>query len=192
MRVANLRTYWLLVAVCCVWLSIAHTFYPKTIIETQRVLEFSLAAGSLVAFWPDFRDAMRKRLNQITTSDGLSVALWLVSLGFFGSGLWSLLWRVAGQPAWMINSDVQGAILACFVVGLTVLLSAPGIKEGRVPSEGRWRVAVWWTIAIAIVGGLAALQPEPVKWLEYLKPLVAEQVYEQRVYGNPTPLPGPP
>ncbi|WP_262027555.1 hypothetical protein [Microvirga sp. Mcv34] len=74
-----------------------------------------------------------------------------ITLGWIAtllSSLWGLIWRISGQPAWMLNNDIVGAFFWLQFLAAVLHLTAPGAVDGKVPTRS------WLLVGVTIAGGL--------------------------------------
>jgi hypothetical protein len=142
--------------------------------EAEAILLFALALGGMVAFTPDAWESVCKHQADLDPADVLTLAFWLLCAGIAASGLWTLIWRLAGQPAWMLNNDFNAFLRIMWIGGLTMMLSVPGLIGGKIPVRSRVRIIIWWAIGASLAAYVMAARPNLAPYVEVLRPLLEE------------------
>lgn len=115
----------------------------------------SVCLEALLAPRPD-------RVQQLT----LGIALAWAAAVF--AGCWSLLWRLAGQPSWMLNAGIDGFWIWLQILGGVLHITAPGTADGGTPARS-WLLLAAGVGAGALAGAaLAALEPDVTPLVEAL------------------------
>ena len=134
----------------------------RPLTEALRIMQISVGSVVLFAYGVDAWAAARKRYldhgEQLTL--GICVGFAAVVFG----GIWALLWRLAGQPAWMYNSDFNAFMAFLVIIAGTLHITAPGAINGIVPRRN-W---IWWGcavgLAVLVSTMILSLQPD-VRWI---------------------------
>lgn len=105
-----------------------------------------------------------------------TIGLWLLMLTLAITCAWALLWRLSGQPPYLVNNVVYDGRWLGFIVATAILLKAPNLFGEGVDAASRWTLAAAWAVAIAFVVFLAVAQPD-LRWLaERLQPLLDSSI----------------
>jgi hypothetical protein len=125
------------------------------------------SGAAILAWLPAFREIIL-RPSPVEAQQSIVGQVLFLS-GVFGSAVWLLLWRAAGFPAWMIQSDVNGFWLWLETLGCIFSLIAPK-DMAKVPPRTRWE-RVWIALILTVVSGYLLIVAHPdlgpiVDWLK--------------------------
>jgi hypothetical protein len=140
--------------------------------EWLRVIMIVFSATAILAWFPAFREIIL-RPSPVSAQQSIMGQVMFLT-GVFGGAVWLLLWRMAGQPAWMVNSELNGWWI--WLVGLGCFYSLIAPKDmAREPPRTRWgRVA--WALVISLILGfvIVHLRPDVSPVVGWLKERVSE------------------
>lgn len=92
--------------------------------------------------------------------------------------LWSYLWRLHGQPSWMINSQVVSTLIYMKIIAAGLhILAPPGFsnEDGqRVPPRNKWMLTISCLAGLMVFAAILYIAREPVTWLNWLRPYIEE------------------
>lgn len=108
---------------------------PKLLTEMARIIHLSVALAVLVSYGKVGVMAMFK--HHQSGHDILAMGITFSFASHFLYGVWMLIWRLAGQPPWVINSDMTAFLVALATVAGLCYLAAPGSIDGHVPPRNR-------------------------------------------------------
>lgn len=140
--------------------------------EWLRVFMIVFSATAIISWFPAFREILL-RPSPVSAQQSIMGQVMFLT-GVCGSAIWLLLWRMAGQPAWMVNSDLNGWFLWVITMGCFYSLIAPK-DMAKEPPRTRWgRVA--WALGITLVlgYGIVHLRPDITPVVDWLKHRVSE------------------
>jgi hypothetical protein len=102
------------------------------------------------------------------------LGFFLMCLGGNWNGAWTLLYRLAGQPSYIINNDLYGAWRPIFISGVLITVAACNLFGGRVPRPYKIRMSLAWIIAFLAILFLALAKPDLRPTAEWLKGYLEE------------------
>lgn len=121
---------------------------PGFLLEGLHAVRIAVCAVVVVAYAPVCLEALA--LGRIGRVEQLSLGITVGWGALLLQGLWSLLWRLAGRPAWMVDSDLDGFLVWVTILGAVLHVTAPGAVDGRVPRR------TWIVTGLAFGAGLLA------------------------------------
>lgn len=140
--------------------------------EWLRVFMIVFSATAIISWFPAFREIVM-RPSPVSAQQSIMGQVMFLT-GVCGSAVWLLLWRMAGQPSWMVNSDLNGWFLWIISMGCFYSLIAPK-DMAKEPPRTRWgRVAWAFVISLGLGYGLIHLRPDIVPIVDWLKQRVSE------------------
>lgn len=154
------------------WIA-ARFVHVHYLIEALRILQVSVAVAVVISYMGPALDAVRSERVNLVQQLSLGISLGFLSLALTGG--WFTLWRLAGQPQWMPNSDINGFFIWLSILAGALHLTAPGAIDGRIPPRN-------WVWLGAAVGGAVLLfliflaqQPDLAWFAKALEPWLAEE-----------------
>lgn len=142
------------------------------LMEGLRVLQISLAVVVVTAYvphaWAGLKAPQADRVQQI--SFGIALAF----IGVIGTGLWSLLWRLAERPDWMVNSDVNAFFVFLNIAAAMLHVSAPGAISGIVPMKSRIALGLAFGAGACLTAALLTAAPSLRPLADMLQPYFYE------------------
>lgn len=166
------RTLWTAAALFALYWVVAWAVPNGPLMEGLHAVRVAICLVVVVAYAPVCLEALAQ--DRIGRVEQLSLGITIGWGATLGGGLWSLLWRLAGQPAWMVNSDLNGFFLWVTILGAVLHVTAPGAVDGTVPRR------TWIVTGLALgAGALAAAailvrRPDVAALVEALAPWVGE------------------
>ncbi|MGE8128978.1 hypothetical protein ACQKQD_18555 [Methylobacterium sp. NPDC080182] len=140
--------------------------------EWLRVFMIVFSATAIIAWFPAFREIVL-RPSPVSAQQSVTGQVMFLT-GVCGSAIWLLLWRMAGQPSWMVNSDLNGWFLWVISLGCGYSLIAPK-DMAKEPPRARWgRVAWAFGISLVLGYGIIHLRPDIHPLVDWLKHRVSE------------------
>ncbi len=106
--------------------------------------------------------------------DFLICGIWLKFLADFLQGIYALVYRLAGTPAWFLNSEILSPIIMLGVVAVVLHMCVPGTVEGVVPRRNQYALAAGFGIAVLLVGFLIASKPDIRPYIERARPYISD------------------
>lgn len=145
--------------------------------EWLRVFMIVFSATAIVAWFPAFREIVL-RPSPVSAQQSIMGQVMFLT-GVFGGAVWLLLWRMAGQPSWMVNSDLNGWWL--YLVGLGCFFSLIAPKDmAKEPPRTRWgRVAWAFLISLVLGYGIIHMRPNIMPLVDWLKHRVSDMAPAQ-------------
>lgn len=141
-------------------------------ILAMRVLQAAGAAVVCYIYWPDAIGALRAR--EPTMGDFLTVGIFTSWFATFCQATYSIVFRLAGSPLWLINADPVGLWITISVMAAILHVLAPEAIGGMVPRRNRVAVGGGLGVAIAIVLFVLAVRPDLGAAVERLKPWISD------------------
>lgn len=149
--------------------------------EWMRAFLITIGLTVVVAYTP----GVFKFLTTTSPVQAQQLTMGIV-VAWFGtamSGIYLLLWRMAGQPAWMVNNDLNGFWLWLQIVGGILHVSAPRSIENEIPRPS------WSRLWLALLSGLvlgyavAILKPDAAGFVDRLRPYISDALRSDRSQG---------
>lgn len=122
-----------------------------------RILGVASYAVSLYIFAPDCWVGMFKRPPR--PRDYVICAIWLKFFGDWLFALHSLVFRLAGEPRWMLNNELLPGILNVGMIAVYLHISSPGQNGEGVPQRNRYAMAYGIGASILLIGLVATGYP---------------------------------
>ncbi len=141
-------------------------------ILAMRVLQAAIAGVVCYIYWPDALAAIRNR--QPTMGDYLTLGIFFGWLATHCQALYSIMFRLAGSPMWLINADPIGVWISISVMAGILHVLAPEAIGGVVPRRNRVAVGSGLGIAIAVVLLVLVLRPDLGAAVEKLRPFISD------------------
>lgn len=111
------------------------------------------------------------------------LAVWLIMFSVAVNALWSVFWRLSGQPSYLVNNALYDGWRIGIIVGIGALVQGPNLFGRGVTPAGRWTLALAWAVAIGIVLYLTIVNPD----LDWLAAAVRPWLDNGVGYGSETP-----
>ncbi|WP_407529468.1 hypothetical protein [Methylobacterium oryzisoli] len=153
-------------------------------ILAMRVLQSAVAAVVCYIYWPDAWAAIRT--NAPERGDYLVLGIYTGWLATMCQGLYSVTFRLAGNPMWLINADPVGLWIMMSVMAGVLHVLAPEAIGGTVPRRNRIAVGGGLGCAIVVVLVLLAVRPDVGPAVERLKPYISDWFKTGNLFGPPT------
>ena len=166
------RTLWTALALFALYWIAAGLVPNGPLMEALHTIRIAICLVVVTAYAPVCLEALAQ--DRIGRVEQLSLGITIGWGATLCGGLWSLLWRLAGQPAWMVNSDLNGFFLWVAILGAVLHVTAPGAVDGIVPRR------TWILTGLAFGGGalaagvLLARRPDVAVLVEGLAPWLRE------------------
>ena len=166
------RTLWCAAALFALYWLAAGLIPNAPLMEGLHAIRISICLVVVVAYAPVCLDSLaRERIGRV---EQLSLGIVIGWGATLLSGIWSLLWRLAGQPAWMVNSDLNGFFIWVTILGAVLHVTAPGAVDGTVPRRTWILTGCAFGIGALGAAGLLVLRPEVGPAVERLATWVRE------------------
>jgi hypothetical protein len=160
---------WVSTALYMLFFIVAWKVQNRVIMETLRA--FLLAASVAVAIAyskPAVQAIMARKMpdlvSQLTLGIALAWATTAVQSAFY------MIWRLAGQPAWMVNTDFSAFLLYSLCLAAVLHITAPGAIDGQIPKRNMVALGLAAGAAALIIGLIIVINPDVGAFVEYLKP----------------------
>lgn len=141
-------------------------------ILATRVLATGFYSAVLYVYWRDAWTALRK--PDPRRSDFLIVGIWASFLSHWCQNLYSLAYRLAQAPQWLLTAEVVSPIVMLSVVAAVLHVAAPGAVDGTVPRRNRIALGVGVGIAALAVAALMAARPDIRPLIERTRPFIGD------------------
>ncbi|QRE72946.1 hypothetical protein [Methylobacterium aquaticum] len=92
------------------------------------------------------------------------LTVWLIMFLVAVNALWSVFWRLSGQPSYLVNNVLYDGCRIGIIVGIGALVQGPNLFGRGVTPAGRWTLALAWVVAVGIVLYLTIVSPD-LDWL---------------------------
>lgn len=136
------------------------------------VLQAAAATMVVYIYGKDAWRAVRKK-NPART-DFLIVGIVLAWLSTDGMAILAVLFRLAGMPAWFVNSEVYAPVRLLSVVAAVLHVSAPGAVDGLVPRKNRMAMGVGLGGAVLLALALLWSRPDIGPLIERARPYIGD------------------
>lgn len=136
----------------------------------------TLAAGFYaVVLYVYAADAWRATMKpEPRRSDFLIVGIWLSFLSHFGQTVYSLVYRLADAPGWLLNAEIVPFIVLFSVLGAVLHVAAPGSVDGTVPRRNRIALGIGVGLAVLTVMALLITRPDIKPLIERARPFIGD------------------
>ena len=157
-------------------------FYALTVLTIPYVsrgialrgLLLVLSWWGILAYWRPFYRAITSR----GWPDGATlygVMVWAVCASYNLNIAIALIWRGAGQPAYLVNNALFDFWIVLAVSAMVLAVTVPDLFGKDVPPQDKVRLGAGWALALFFVTGLIILQPDLRPLAEMLRPLLDSQ-----------------
>lgn len=120
------------------------------------------AVGSISYFPAALRVLMMPRWPE--RDERAVLAVWIIMFSVAVNALWSVFWRLSGQPPYLVNNALYDGWRIGIIVGIGALVQGPNLFGRGVTASGRATLALAWAVAIGIVLYLTIVSPD-LDWL---------------------------
>ena len=163
------RTIWVGLILLLGYWPVAALLPPDPQFLAEHAVRLSFAACALVLYLPG---ALRAASTPYPTFGGqltLGITMNLVG-GSLQSG-WLVLWRLAGLPAWMVQSNLSGWFLWMQILGIVLHLTAKRkrVREGVYLTNWRW-ISVAVVLSAVLGGYVVGVRPDARAFAEWIRP----------------------
>lgn len=155
----------LTVVVCGFGYAVINMFVPnEDMIIACRVLQAAASVMVLAVYGSDAIRALRTPTPSRTDFLLLGISCgWLASLS---QSLYSILYRLAGAPAWMLTIEIVAPTVLLSVIGALLHVAAPGAFDGNLPRRNKIAIGAMFGAAALVVFGLLVYRPDISDWVE--------------------------
>lgn len=154
------RLWALVVAPLVAFGLMAYATEDRAFILALNIVQAAAASAVVVAFLPEIgriifgREPMRR-------DAWLVYGVWVSWCDVLYRTIESLVWRILGQPSWIINSDFTSAYLWFGIIAAISHIIRPGGLNDRVPAREWIRVGV--IIGSAVLVALGVIYADDIK-----------------------------
>ena len=150
-----------------------NAFVPNSdMIVGVRLLAMSIYGGVCYIYakdaWIAFRAAKPER------TDFLILGIWLSFFSQFLQNVYAVTARLAGMPAWFLNSEILGPCVLISVVAGILHIAMPDALRGQVPRRNRYALGLGVACAVLVLGAVTASKPDINPYLEPLRPWIGD------------------
>ncbi|WP_419952369.1 hypothetical protein [Methylobacterium sp.] len=164
---------WLTVLFLAVVYGAINAFVPNSDMNIAvGVLQAAAATMVVYIYGRDAWIAMRTKSPKRT--DFLIVGIVLAWLSTDGQAILAVVFRLAGMPAWFVNSEIYAPIRLLSVVAAVLHVSAPGAVDGLVPRKNRIAMGLGLGGAVLLVLALLWSRPDIGPLLERTRPYISD------------------
>jgi hypothetical protein len=132
-------------------------FNPGPMVEMVRVASIPLSIAVVVAYGDGAVKAVFAKHPDKFAMLTLGIVVSWASTAL--SSVWSVLWRLAGQPSWWVNSYANSFGLFIALAAALLHITAPGSVDGRIPRK--LMIKLGCIIALVVSLALAVLVARP-------------------------------
>jgi hypothetical protein len=166
--------YWWVIPVAIILYTVIAWYFDNTdVLVIMRSLQFTVSAALLWLLWDAFRIIWKDR-DGVDEDHVAMTGQLLLWLAVFFSSMWLLLWRVADEPRWMVDSAVNGFMVLLVVFAGIFQLAAPGARNGRFPLRAIKALMVSVVMALVIAGLGFYFTNEVTEFTEMIRPWLGE------------------
>lgn len=156
--------------------------------EWLRVFMIVFSAAAIIAWLPAFRAIILQPSPLAAQQSIMGQVMFLT--GVFGSAVWLLIWRMAGFPTWMIQSDINGFWLYLVALGCVFSLIAPK-DMSKEPPRTRWGRVLWAFVISLVLGyGVVVWRPDVAPLVEWLRTRVSDLTSSPSLSSGPSVVKG--
>lgn len=141
--------------------------------EVLRALCFALAVSVAASFSKPAWIALKAPWPPDHVGQ-LAMGIFTLWFSLAVQSFWYVLWRVSGQPLWMINNDLNTFTLYLFCIGAVLHVTAPGAISGVIPARNMVRIGAACGIAALVVAFGMLASDRAIAFVEFLHPLFIE------------------
>jgi hypothetical protein len=169
-RVFSYRSAWALAGVIAFYLLLvkAIPFAPRG--TALRGIFLVLSGWGMYAYW-------RPAWRALTTRDGwpsgpllYALMVWLFCSSYNFNIAIATVWRLSGQPYYMINNSVFDFWLVLGICALAISISVPNLFGKDVPPQDKLQTGVVWLSMFALVMYLVLARPDLRPFAELMRP----------------------
>lgn len=153
----------------------------RALMESLRAFLLAISVAVVVAYArPALQAVFAARRPDLVEQLTLGIALaWGTTV--IQSG-WYMMWRLAGQPPWMVNNDFNALLLYSLCLAACLHITAPGAVDGVIPRRNMIVLGVAVGIAALLVSFLVLFNPDVTQFLEHFKWLADPDDVERSTY----------
>lgn len=153
-----------LIFIACAWI-----LPNRILIETLRAMLLSISIAVVIAYAAPAVSAMLdKRRPDLVAQLTLGIALGWAATAF--QSTWSLIYRLAGQPLWMQNNDLNALIIWSLCLAAALHITAPGAIDGRIPRRNMVSLGLAIGAGVLIVSIIMIWNPNVDGLVDAIKP----------------------
>ena len=173
-RPAHIRgAIWMTIVLLGIGYAIINAFVPNSDMNIAiGVLQASAASMVVYIYGRDAWIAVRSKSPKRT--DFLIVGIVLAWISTDGQAILAVLFRLAGMPAWFVNSEIYAPIRLLSVVAAVLHVSAPGAVDGLVPRRNRIAMGIGLGGAVLLVLALLWSRPDIGPLIERARPYIGD------------------
>jgi hypothetical protein len=160
--------FWVFALLGLVLFSVA-AYYTSAnrLAEYTRAVQISLCFAVVISYLPDaLRGSFARRPSGIQQ---LILGISCSWISFIGYGAWMLLFRLSGQPSWMLNTDAVNLFSWLAMYGAMLHITAPGAIDG-IPRKNMVRLGVAVAIGVFCIFAFGIAQPNVRGLTDRLRP----------------------
>ena len=158
MRLFRFRAFWSLVLVIIVYLVFAKVTPIRPRGESIRAILLVLSGWGMFAYWRPFKIAIRSE-GWPVGEYWMAVAVFLVCAAINFNCAVAIFWRLAGQPAFLVNNAVYDFWIVLGIVALAIIISVPNLFGKGVPPVDKIQLGAAWLCMFLLVSYLVVVRP---------------------------------
>src|SRR4051812_21013233 len=156
-----------------IYIVIAFLAPGRPLAGSLRIVQMSLAVAVVYAYWANAKKCF---ITPTWPAPENLIALGIVLswLSIFINGVWSILWRLSHQPAWMVNNDLYSSWVVLNVIAATLHVVAANMVGFGVPRADRLRLGLAWAFSLVLIAALVWFRPDMTAFTDQLRGWVEE------------------
>lgn len=170
-RVFEFRTAWALLAAASGYTALVFTVPYQARGTGLRGVFLILAFWGTIAYW---RPAWKAVIAAGRPRGELLYALmvWLGCASYVLNMAIATLWRLSGQPYYIINNAVFDGWIVLGICALVIGVTVPNLFGKDVPAEEKLRLGFAWLAMFSVVAYLVFVQPDLRPVAEAIRPYI--------------------
>lgn len=174
------RLTWCLAAVIAIYggLSVYYPIGPLT--EVFRVLQMSFALTVVIAYFRNAFNCFFYVGRWPPREDLISLGICAAWASVAANGAWGLLWRLSGQPVWMMNNDWFNSWIALNSCAAVLHILAPNLLGRDVPRLQRGSLIGLWLLTFTAIALVTIARPDAEGLTDYLRVMMEEPEWSMR------------
>lgn len=158
MRVFRFRVFWALVLVVLAYVVFAKVTPIRPRGESIRAILLVLSGWGMFAYWRPFRLAVRSE-GWPSGEYWYAVAVFLICAAINLNCAVAIFWRLAGQPAFIVNNALYDFWIVLGIVSLAIVISVPNLFGKGVPPIDKIQLGAAWLCMFLLVSYLVVVRP---------------------------------
>ncbi|GEP11250.1 hypothetical protein [Methylobacterium gnaphalii] len=170
-RVFEFKALWSLVGLVAAAVALAKLVPYQPRGTALRSTFFVVSGWGLFAYWRPFRAVILTR----GWPDGFglyAIMVWMVCASYNLNIAIATFWRLAGQPAFLINNALFDFWIVLGIAAMTIAVTVPDLFGKDVPPRDKIQLGSAWTVMFALVLYLTIVHPDLGPLADWLRPYI--------------------